>query len=180
MSGYRKTPKNSIMKNGFYKRNNGSNALIEVVGKHESGDILCRWAFDNDEPFRYHPYEFGKEFKSVTKEYIDSIERQLCPDHASQPLMFKGSIINKDSKPDRWDKDEHGIRSCSFCGSIHPDDLIELFKKNGFGIIERSDKSYKWYIHIKEGRYKYYRSHDSQHDFVNKYNAILEELKSKG
>lgn len=27
--------------NGFYKRNNGTNALIQVVGEHESGDLLC-------------------------------------------------------------------------------------------------------------------------------------------
>lgn len=156
-------------KNGWYKRNNGSNALLEVVGVHESGDVLCRWAFDEGNPMRYHPFEFSKEFETVTQEYVDNIERQCCPE--------RYSADKKISNPDRWDVDELGVRDCSFCGSIHPDDLITLIKEQGFGIINPSDKNYKWYIDSKEKRYKYYRYHDSQHDFVNKYNKLLDDSK---
>lgn len=171
------------MENGWYKRNNGTNALIEVVGKHESGDYLCRWAFDQGNPFRYHHHEFEQEFESVTQEYIDSIERHLCPDHGNIPPVFAYSVEDKASKPDRWDiREIPGIRHCSYCGSIHPDDLIELIRKHGFGIIQKTDKSYKWYIRIPghEGFcVKYYRSHDANSDFVNKYNHLLDELRSK-
>lgn len=169
------------MGNGWYKRNNGTNALIQVVGKHESGDLLCLWAFYDNEPFRYSEYDFKKEFEPVTQEYVDSIERHLCPDHARVPSVFTASVdVTKNPNPDRWDKDEYGVRDCSYCGSIHPDDLISLLREYGFKVIERSDKSYKWYIHIPGRRqYKYYRSHDESSDFVNKYNALIDELRSK-
>lgn len=170
------------MENGWYKRNNRSNALIEVVGKHESGDILCRWTFDQGKPFRYHPYEFAKEFEPVTQEYVNSIERHLCPDHGSLSPVFINSVDDKSSKPDRWDiREIPGIRYCSYCGSIHPDDLIKLIREHSFGIIQKTDKSYKWYIRIPghEGVcVKYYRSHDEISDFVNKYNKLLDELRS--
>jgi len=169
----------SNIEKGWYKRNNGSNALIEVVDEHESGDLLCRWAFDNGKSFRYHPFEFKNEFEPVTQEYVDGIERHCCPDHSGMPQVFAYSV-NKDENPnpDRWDVDQFGVRDCSYCGSIHPDDFIKLIREFGFGIIEPSTKSYKLYVNVGVGRrYKYYRSHDEEHDFVNKYNQIIDEKK---
>lgn len=157
-------------------RNNGTNALIEVTGIHESGDILCRWAFDQGNSFRYHPFEFGNEFKPATQEFVDSIERQICPEHGDIPQVFAYSVdTTKNPLPDRWDVREDGFRHCSFCGSLHPDDLISLIKEYGFGIIEPTTKNYKWYVRVGNQQMKYYRYHDCQYDFVNKYNALISE-----
>lgn len=170
----------NTIKEGYYKRNNGSQALIQVVGEHESGDLLCRWLFDNYIPFRYHPYEFKNEFEPVTEEYVNSIERHCCPDHHNIPTVFTCSVdLEKNPNPDRWDVSD-GIRRCSYCGSIHPDDLISLIKEHGFGIIEPSTKSYKWYINVPNIECgKYYRLHDENSDFVNKYKQLVTEFKNK-
>jgi len=160
---------------GYYKRNNGSSALIEVVGEHESGDVLGIWAFDSKDPFRYHPFEFGKEFEPVTQEYVDSIERQCCPERISQ-----GSKPEGIENPDCWNKDVFGTRRCSFCGSIHPDDVLELLKEKGLGIQEKTNKSYKVYINAGVGRYyKFCGYHWSEGDFIEKYNKLVEEIQSK-
>ena len=160
--------------NGFYKRNNGSEALIQVVGTHESGDYLCLWAFNEGDPFRYHPYEFNKEFEPVTEEYINNIERQCCPGHYVVPEVFKFSVDKKTNpNPDRWDIRD-GIRTCSYCGSIHPDDLIKLLEEHGLGIIEESTKSYKWYINIPNGKYcKFYLVHGENTDFGERYGELV-------
>jgi len=160
---------------GYYKRNNGSNALLEVVGEHESGDVLCVWAFDKKEPFRYHPYEFKNEFEPVTQEYVDSIERQCCPARIQQGRKPEGIDL-----PDRWDKDQFGTRTCSYCGSVHPDDVLELIKEKGLGIQEKTTKNYKVYINAGTGRYyKFYSYHWDEGDFIDKYNVLCAELQSK-
>lgn len=66
---------------------------------------------------------------------------------------------------------------CSFCGSLHPDRVIELIKEHGWGIVERSTKSYKIYINQPNvpnasfGGIKYYRHHDTD-KFIEDWNAL--------
>jgi hypothetical protein len=68
-------------------------------------------------------------------------------------------------------------KCCSFCGSLHPDRVIELLKERGSGILEPSTKSYKWYLNRPEipnasfGGIKYYRQHDTP-GFIEKINQI--------
>lgn len=68
-------------------------------------------------------------------------------------------------------------RCCSFCGSLHPDRVIELVEQHGFAIINGSDKCYKWYIHQPNvpnagfGGIKYYRHHDTE-EFIKKLNEL--------
>lgn len=52
---------------------------------------------------------------------------------------------------DRWEVRSHGLigqaqagRSCSFCGSLHPDDFLRLVR-DGW-IVGATDKSYKTYL----------------------------------
>jgi hypothetical protein len=58
-------------------------------------------------------------------------------------------------------------RCCSFCGSMHPDDVIEAVKKFGTTIVSTCDKSYKRYIHLPNtpnagfGPIKFYTMHFS-------------------
>jgi len=160
------------IKLGWYKRKDGAENIIKVVGEHESGDAFCHWAFDETKGFRYHPFEFNKDFEPVTEEFVNSIERQCCPDHASVPQVFEGSV-SKEAKPDYWRVNaETKIRTCSYCGSIHTDDLLKLVAEHGVKIIGKTDKSYKWYVNIPGQTYKYYRTHDTQ-EFIDALNAII-------
>jgi len=53
---------------------------------------------------------------------------------------------------DTWEYSPNGDRICSFCGSLHPDDFMELVRQAAEGgaeevvEIEPSDKSYKIYV----------------------------------
>lgn len=75
----------------------------------------------------------------------------------------------KDGKaPDRWDLGPDGNRTCSYCGSIHPDDLLEICRKTladeRYGV-EGTTKSYKVYVrqpgvrNAGEGAIKFYMHH---------------------
>ncbi len=73
-------------------------------------------------------------------------------------------------------------RVCSICGSMHPDEVIELIR-TGKAKYEGSTKSYKMYISRKEvpnasfGGIKYYRNHDNE-NFVERFNEALKENKN--
>mgnify|MGYP001592237993 FL=1 len=74
-------------------------------------------------------------------------------------------------------------KCCSFCGSMHPDRVIELIKLNGLEVVEPSTKQYKWYIKQKNvpnasyGGIKYYRYHDTP-EFIKEYNELVELTKN--
>lgn len=82
---------------------------------------------------------------------------------------------------DRWLKFKtNGNRVCSYCGSLHPDDMFALVKQSGDAPIdalhgsvieiEQSDKSYKIYVqqpdvrNAHEGGIKFYTHHLPQND----------------
>lgn len=83
---------------------------------------------------------------------------------------------------DTWDRIGPD-RVCSFCGSMHPDDVLRIAREDP-GAIEKSTKSYKWYIHRANvpnagfGSIKYYRHHDTP-EFVAAWNQMIEERKAK-
>lgn len=70
--------------------------------------------------------------------------------------------------PDSWDIGPDGNRTCSYCGSIHADDLMVICRKTledeRYGI-EGTDKSYKVYVrqpgvrNASEGAIKFYMAH---------------------
>lgn len=75
---------------------------------------------------------------------------------------------------DKWQKfKSNGNRVCSYCGSLHPDDMFALVKKSAEASeddeqaveIEPSDKGYKIYVHqpgvrnASEGGIKFYTQH---------------------
>ncbi|SHG91360.1 hypothetical protein [Bradyrhizobium erythrophlei] len=72
------------------------------------------------------------------------------------------------STPDTWDLGPDDNRTCSHCGSIHPDDLMEICRKtlvdDRYGI-EGTTKSYKVYVrqpgvrNASEGAIKFYKWH---------------------
>ncbi len=73
-----------------------------------------------------------------------------------------------DPTPDTWDMGPDGNRTCSCCGSVHPDDLMEICRKTlvdeRYGI-EGTDKAYKVYVrqpgvrNAGDGAIKFYMCH---------------------
>lgn len=90
--------------------------------------------------------------------------RQRCPERgATVPARGKIKAL-----PDTWDIGPDRNRTCSYCGSIHPDDLMTIARKTGvderYGI-EGATKSYKVYVrqpgvrNASEGAIKFYMWH---------------------
>lgn len=70
--------------------------------------------------------------------------------------------------PDTWDWGPDGNRTCSYCGSIHPEDLLKICRlvlTDERYEIEGTTKSYKLYIkqpgvrNASEGAIKFYMQH---------------------
>lgn len=84
---------------------------------------------------------------------------------------------------DHWRTEPNGDRTCSFCGSLHPDDFEKLLAE---GADPRSDtkidpstKGYKWYVHrseiknASEGGIKFYNWHVPDEAAAERMNALL-------
>lgn len=75
------------------------------------------------------------------------------------------------STPDTWDYGPDGNRTCSYCGSIHFEDLMKICRKaltdERYGI-EGTTKSYKVYVNqpgvrnASEGAIKFYMHHAAE------------------
>lgn len=161
----------------YYRRVNGSGHIVEHIDTHESGDYILRQLFSNaDKGYRQHKFDFDKEYELIDKSVIAALERQTCPQRNSgiQTMFEKGENL------DWWKVMPNGERVCSYCGSIHPMDLLKLLKE-GKATITRSDKQYKWYINRPEidnalkGAIKYYRDHDTK-EFIEGYNNWITNL----
>lgn len=108
------------------------------------------------------------EFRTL----VDDVDEPMrCPRRIENPLAdttFPG--------PDRWQKfKSNGNRVCSYCGSLHHEDLFQLVKQaaetpidaeySSSVNIEPSDKNYKIYVHqpgvrnAHEGGIKFYMQH---------------------
>ena len=102
---------------------------------------------------------------------IKTGEKQTCPNR------MESFIAQRKENIDEWEM-RGDDKCCSYCGSIHPDRVLELIKEKGFGIIERTDKDYKWYVNrsgvpnASYGGIKYYRWHDTG-EFIKQYNELV-------
>jgi len=105
-------------------------------------------------------------------------EKQICPRR-----MNTLGIHDKSQNIDNWEM-RGDDKCCSYCGSIHPERVIELIKEHGFSVIGKTDKDYKWYvnqpgvINAMHGGIKYYRQHDDA-KFIKDYNELLKIHKDK-
>ena len=155
----------------YYKRVNGSGHIVEHIGTHESGDLLIGQLFESSENgYRQHPYDFHQQFVKIDKSEVDALERTTCGSRNSQLGPFE-----RGENLDHWRKEENGNRTCSFCGSLHPDDALEIIKEQGFGVISQA-KSYKWYV--GRGHNKYYMWHNTP-KFVEAFNSMISPVKSQ-
>lgn len=87
-----------------------------------------------------------------------------CPRRMSEigPWKYEENL-------DEWFFELNGDRTCSFCGSLHPDDFINICQKivnrePGYSL-DHSDKSYKVYVrqpnisNASQGGIKFYKQH---------------------
>ena len=63
-------------------------------------------------------------------------EQHLCPRRKEI-----GNNLEKTFKVPKYDtwreqNNANGLRTCSWCGSVHPDDLSDLIEKEGLGVLE--------------------------------------------
>ena len=68
---------------------------------------------------------------------------------------------------DNWNE-RGSVRTCSYCGSLHPDDVFAAIE--AFGELGPTDKTYKVYVHLPQaGQKKFYFQHfttEEQRRFV--------------
>lgn len=114
---------------------------------------------------------------SARMERIKGKEKFTCG-RRQDLFAYQGQVKNEDT----WDL-INGDRICSYCGSMHPDEVLAIAMETP-GAIERSDKGYKWYINRPNrpnasfGGIKYYRQHDTP-EFVAAWNRMIDERKAK-
>ena len=88
---------------------------------------------------------------------------------ARRDESWQGGVVKSDL-PDTWDWGMDGNRTCSYCGSLHPEDMHKLVKRciatNAEDVsIEPSGKGYKTYVRQKgvvnasQGGIKFYMQH---------------------
>lgn len=104
---------------------------------------------------------------------MENQEKQTCPSRLNDFGPWE-----RTENIDYWRVLPNNDRTCSFCGSMHPDSVLEAVKQYGIQSIEQSTKSYKWYINrpgiknASDGGIKYYRAHDTQ-EFIDELNKLI-------
>lgn len=91
--------------------------------------------------------------------------RQRCGRRDDMFAMNRGD----GELPDTWDLGPDGMRTCSYCGSIHFEDLLTICRRTVEGVegygVEGTTKGYKVYVkqpgvrNASEGAIKYYKQH---------------------
>ena len=95
-----------------------------------------------------------------------------CPDRAGLPV----GPLNEADGVDQWRDMPDGTRTCSFCGSLHEDDFIDIVKRYLDGEagykFDYTTKNYKFYANrpgvknASDGGIKFYISHVDRTDSV--------------
>ena len=140
---------------------------------------LCSQTGDKlGEPCRTHGCDGVIEQAPDFKDLVDELpEPMTCGRRAETGMDDEnGPFAHAGKNLDRWQKFKNiDNRVCSYCGSLHPDDMFRLVHESamapedasytGTVEIEPSDKPYKTYIHqpgvrnASEGGIKWYMQH---------------------
>lgn len=100
------------------------------------------------------------------RQRLFSFAGRQCCGRRSESFCIDGR--EAEALPDTWDMGPDGNRTCSYCGSIHPDDLMEVCRRtidDPQYSVDGTDKSYKVYVRIpgvrnaSEGAIKFYMHH---------------------
>lgn len=136
-------------------------------------------------------YKIKKFIKNIRWFIIIKIRRfksaglQRCP-RRDEMLSFNRIQPGADpKKPDHWNIMPNGDLTCSYCGSLHPDDfynkVVAARAPDSKINIEQSDKRYKIYVseegirNAKEGGIKFYTPHIPGGTYENRINRHYNE-----
>ena len=72
-----------------------------------------------------------------------SSEHQTCPRRTGELGPW-----SRNTGEDKWRTDRDGTRTCSFCGSLHPEDFFKAIKEGCE--LGPTDKNYKVYVDLVE------------------------------
>ena len=131
--------------------------LNGLFGISETGYGQISAIIDNDGFIK----EFIKtEDKHLFKE-IKYSETQVCP-RRKENMNYPEGV----EKPDKWEffiKGDDHYRTCSYCGSIHPEDFEKAIDRVVAGekgcLFDTTTKGYKFYVSTIWNHYKYYTMH---------------------
>lgn len=106
--------------------------------------------------------------------FSEKAEEHLCPRRSEVGPQFR--LPDHDT----WDRRDgaKGPRTCSYCGSLHPEDFFILWIDDGE--IGPTDKNYKAYLRhpiSQTGQFKFYFMHldeAQRHRWIDTYNEIPE------
>jgi hypothetical protein len=89
----------------------------------------------------------------------------------------RGDLLARDDGSKDWWSTSRGLRTCSYCGSLHPDDLFAAIEAGTCRQISGTDKNYKIYVDMGaaggSSHAKFYYQHfdEAQRDrFIALYN----------
>jgi hypothetical protein len=107
-------------------------------------------------------------------------DRHVCPRREEAPPGWVAQHPDHD-----WWEDRRGVRCCSWCGSVNPDDVMAHLR-DGSWALGPTDKNYKAYVSVtdvdhdsgqpSEGKHvgKFYFQHlsdEQRREFINRLNA---------
>lgn len=115
-------------------------------------------------------------------------ETFFCPRGAGPDSPFHAPFNGEATREDRPD----GSRTCSYCGSLHPDDFMDIMKQFAAGRpgyrFGTTDKSYKAYgnrpgvRNASEGGIKFYVHHlpdDQREEHMEAFRAAWSRLRAE-
>lgn len=144
----------------------------KAITENENNEIFCDQMAAVIDSFGFRGFG-GKDIDIHVSAYLPTVqtgEIQTCPRRSEGPMANE---INADTWVMRG-----GDKCCSYCGSIHPDRVIELIKELGPSIFDRTTKSYKGYINRSNvpnagfGGIKFYIQHFDQIQ-IDKLNSLI-------
>src|SRR6202044_1854444 len=101
----------------------------------------------------------GNAITGVPRTDIDTSVLQTCPRRIEDGRIPGSPFVGSDSV-DVWGKD----RTCSYCGSLHPDDFIAALE-SGERLVP-TDKNYKAYLGDHKKFYYQHLSEDQKRRFI--------------
>lgn len=132
-------------------------------------DKVFDWGADDDSAI---VDQQGEKWHSCRENAFWKLHFHFQAEHADKGMRCgrrAGTIRAADPDVDFWEVEPNGDRTCSYCGSLHPDDFTEIIEgyaegKEGFHF-DLSTKAYKRYAHrpgvknATEGGIKFYAHH---------------------
>jgi hypothetical protein len=91
-------------------------------------------------------------------------DKFTCPRRIAEGRTIEGRFGGDGEGKDEWRKEQDGLHTCSYDGSLHPDEFMRLVREGS--LIGTTDKGYKFYVREADksvkGAGKFYTHHLSE------------------